>query len=171
MQKTLLLACVAASSVLLASCATTAPVVPDAIAAPAGSSLLLDTLASGVQIYKCAAAAGGRYGWDLKAPEAILSTPLGRQIGHHFAGPTWELNDGSFAVGVASAKDPGPTPTAIAWLLLTVKSTSGSGVLTAARFVHRVNTVGGVAPANGCEAGNVGAEVRIPYSARYVFYK
>ena len=47
----------------------------------------------------------------------------------HFAGPTWQASDGSKVVGELVAKDAGPDPNAIPWLLLAAKSTQGPGVL------------------------------------------
>jgi len=49
----------------------------------------------------------------------------GNKIAKLYAGPTWESNDGSKAVGEVKAKVNGPDPNAIPWLLLSAKSTSG----------------------------------------------
>jgi hypothetical protein len=38
-------------------------------------------------------------------------------------------------------------------------------------FVQRVQTSGGVAPSSGCSAAAVGAVARVPYEARYCFYR
>jgi len=48
----------------------------------------------------------------------------GNKIAKHYAGTTWESNDGSKVVGEVKAKDNGPDPNAIPWLLLSAKSTS-----------------------------------------------
>jgi hypothetical protein len=36
--------------------------------------------------------------------------------------------------------------------------------------IQRVNTVGGSAPANGCDAATVGQEARVHYTADYRFF-
>lgn len=151
---------------------TAAPAVPDNIKAPATQTLALATRATGVQIYTCAPNKddAARFEWVLKGPEADLFDASGRIVGKHYAGPTWEANDGSKAVGEVVARDDGPDPNAIPWLLLRAKSTSGSGVLGRTASVQRLKTVGGKAPATGCTPATAGAEVRMPYSAMYYFY-
>src|SRR5215469_16517737 len=68
------------------------PDVPEKIKAPAGENVVLVAHASGSQIYICQAAADGKFGWTLKAPEAELRNNQGAVIGRHYAGPTWRLN-------------------------------------------------------------------------------
>ena len=146
--------------------------VPDALKAPAGQVLALSARAAGVQIYACTADKDDptRFSWTLKAPEAALRDKSGKPLGKHYAGPTWEATDGSKVVGDVVAKDAGPDPAAIPWLLLRAKSTSGTGVFTAVASIQRLRTVGGKAPANGCDQGQSGKEARVPYSAEYLFY-
>jgi hypothetical protein len=43
-------------------------------------------------------------------------------------------------------------------------------VLSRATSIQRLNTKGGKAPASGCDAAHAGQEVRVPYSADYLFY-
>lgn len=38
-------------------------------------------------------------------------------------------------------------------------------------YIQRLETVGGLAPASGCDAEHVGAVLRVPYEAVYYFYK
>ena len=149
----------------------TAPDVPPALRPPAGQSLYLEALADGVQIYECARKGDSAYEWSFKAPEASLADRSGRSIGKHYAGPTWESNDGSTVAGEVKAKDPGPDSSAIAWLLLAAKSNTGSGTFSQARSVQRIATTGGVAPAQACSQANLGQVARVPYTATYVFYR
>ena len=160
---------------LFTGCAATPPVevpsVPASLQAPPGSQVYLEALASGVQIYECSMRPDSTLEWAFKAPEATLSDRAGHPLGKHYAGPTWESNDGSAVVGEIKARDPGPTATAIPWLLLGAKSHSGVGVFANATFVQRVATVGGVAPAVGCDASTLKQQARVPYSAAYIFYR
>jgi hypothetical protein len=159
------------SALVLAACAQPAPLEPpQALRAPAGQSLYLEALATGVQIYECSQKAAA-YEWAFKAPEAALADRSGRPLGKHYAGPTWESTDGSTVVGEVKARDPGPNPSAIPWLLLSAKATSGSGTFGGAKSIQRVATVGGVAPAEPCTAANLGRVARVPYSATYYFYR
>jgi len=47
---------------------------------------------------------------------------------------------------------------------------AGSGVLSPVTSIQRVNTKGGKAPATGCDAASANKELRVPYSADYLFY-
>jgi hypothetical protein len=141
------------------------PLVP----APAGARLLLETEAQGVQVYACEKGSDG-YRWVFKAPDAWLFDKTGRQVGTHFAGPSWQLADGSKITGEVVAQAPAPEPHAIAWLLLRAKSHEGTGVLSAADLVRRIDTHGGAAPATTCDSTQAPAEARMRYTARYLFY-
>jgi len=153
--------------------AVTAPEVPANLRPPAGQVLFLEALAAGVQIYECASKPDqpSSYEWTFRAPEASLTDPAGRHIGNHFAGPTWASTDGSSVIGEVKARDPGPDPSAIPWLLLSAKSITGAGVLSKTTNVQRVKTVGGVAPVEPCGATNAKQVARVPYTATYYFYR
>ena len=135
----------------------------------AGAPLMLEAMADGVQIYACEAQGQG-FEWVFKAPEADLFDLSGKKIGKHYAGPTWESNDGSKVVGEVKARDDGPAATAIPWLLLSAKSTSGKGVFSQTQSIQRLYTVGGKAPAGACTRAQLGKEARVPYKATYYFY-
>lgn len=140
-----------------------------AVAPPAGASLVLELFADGVQVYTCDPKDDG-YGWTFNAPDARLFDKQGRQVGTHFSGPTWELDDGSGVVGEVVAKANAPEPGAIQWLLLRVKSHQGSGALSAVAYIRRTDTKGGAAPSTGCDAHHLSEQVRMRYSATYQFF-
>jgi hypothetical protein len=146
------------------------PPVPASIAVPAGNKLYLVLNAVGDQVYECRTTDTGQ-GWVLKEPDADLLTPiLGRIIGSHYAGPTWEALDGSTVVGARVA---GVTPDAstIPWLLLQTVSRSDTGLMSKVSYIQRLNTTGGLAPSTGCDAGHVGALAPIHYTATYYFFR
>lgn len=156
-------------AVVLVLCpAVAAQQVPQPLQAPAAERVLLEVHAKGDQIYSCKAA-GTQFIWTLKAPDAKLFDKDGKPFGKHFAGPSWEANDGSRVTGKAIA-NASPDPDSIPWLLINIINHDGSGVLSPASNIQRLNTKGGKAPASGCDASHVGQEVRVPYSADYVFY-
>jgi hypothetical protein len=136
---------------------------------PQGASRLLELSADGVQIYTCEAK-NNAFAWTFSAPEAKLFDKQQHQVGTHFAGPTWKLNDGSTVVGEVVAKADAPDASAIPWLLLRAKSHDGAGALAAAEYIRRADTKGGVAPNTGCDAAHVSQKARIPYSATYQFF-
>jgi len=168
--------CLPAFIVLLAGCATTnkptAPMVPASLQVPAGEVLFLQGHGVGSQIYECQASHDDptHFDWVFKAPEAQLFDRAGKPIITHSAGPSWQATDGSIVVGDVVAKDNGPDPMAIPWLLLRAKSTSGNGPLSHTLSIQRLNTVGGKAPPGGCGASLVGSELRVHYAADYLFY-
>src|SRR5882762_335238 len=112
--------------------ATALPDVPATLRPPAGQAVYLEALATGVQIYECVSKPDepSTYEWAFRAPEAALVDRSGRSLGKHYAGPTWESLDGSTVVGDVKARDPGPSQSAIPWLLLASKSTTGTGVFS-----------------------------------------
>lgn len=161
---------------LLAACGSSGPKPPDVpqpLKPPAGQEPFLEYLASGVQIYECLPKQGqaGVYEWTFRAPDATLTDWSGRALGKHYAGPTWEAADGSRVLGEVKARDPGPDPKAIPWLLLGAKSTFGRGVLTQTASIQRVATAGGLAPTDACSAANANQFARVPYTATYYFYR
>jgi hypothetical protein len=143
--------------------------VPQQLQPPANEKLLLKVHAKGDQVYTCKSD-GAQFTWALKAPDAQLFDKDGKPFGKHFAGPSWEASDGSRVTGKAVANAPSPDADSIAWLLVNIVSREGSGVLSRVTTIQRLNTKGGKAPASGCDASHVGQEVRVAYSADYLFY-
>jgi hypothetical protein len=158
---------VTASTVL--SFSTAAQQIPPQLQPPANEQLLLQVHAKGDQVYICKEGAT-EFSWGLKAPDAQLFDKDGKPFGKHFAGPSWEANDGSRVTGKAVANVPSPDPDSIPWLLVNVVSHEGNGVLSRATTIQRLNTKGGKAPTSGCDSASAGHEVRVPYSADYLFY-
>jgi hypothetical protein len=167
-----------ASVALLAACAhpgvpPSAPtvVVPGSLSAPAGQSLVRTLWANGVQIYQCRKAADASFpDWVFVAPDATLADAGGVRVGHHYAGPTWEADDGSKVVGVVKAKADATQPGAIAWLLLDTHSTGKPGLFANVTAIQRVATEGGLPPATGCGTATLGKQVSVPYKAQYAQY-
>ena len=156
--------CILTLSILPASMASAQ--VPDAIAAP--NETLVETIhAEGAQIYECKPDASAKLVWQFREPIATLF--LGAEtVGRHYAGPTWELADGSAVSGKVSGRAPGATPKDIPLLKLEVTAQRGTGKLTGVTTIQRLNTKGGVAEGS-CEAA--GAFHVVPYSADYTFFR
>jgi hypothetical protein len=144
--------------------------VPLALAVPAGLDLVMLARGVGSQIYNCQAASDGQFTWTLKAPDAELRHRSGKVIGHHFAGPTWKLNDGSEVTGKAAAHVDSPDADSIPWLLVNVVSHAGKGLLSNVTTIQRLHTQGGKPPAAGCDELHKNGETRSAYTADYYFY-
>lgn len=161
--------------VLISGCAVqmdtkSASTIPVNLAPAATEVPALRLPAVGVQIYECKVVDGKPAAWVFVSPEADLFDESGVRVGKHYAGPTWELNDGSKIIGTVKERANAATPGAIPWLLLSAKSTGGTGKLEKITNLQRINTVGGVAPASGCGAGDVGKQARVNYKADYVYF-
>jgi hypothetical protein len=139
---------------------------PAAIAAP-GETLVATIHAEGAQVYECKADASGKLVWQFREPIATLLVD-GKTVGRHYAGPNWELADGSAVTAKVAARAPGATPEDIPLLKLDVASQRGAGQLIGVTTIQRLNTKGGVAE-GPCE--RAGAFHNVPYSADYAFFR
>ena len=139
---------------------------PDAIAT-SGEVLVATVHAEGAQLYECSADVGVKLAWQFREPIATLLIDR-KTVGRHYAGPSWELVDGSVVTGEVSGRAPGLTSKDIPLLRLQVMSQRGSGRLTGVTTIQRLNTKGGVAE-GPCESS--GALLTVPYSADYTFYR
>jgi hypothetical protein len=145
--------------------------VPERLTPPRQNVVLFRTSATGAQVYVCKAKADdpNAFAWTLKAPDAELWNDHGEKVGKHYAGPTWEGNDGSKVVGEVVERANAPDPGAIPWLLLRATSNVGGGAFSTVTYIQRLETVGGIAPADGCDASAVDAERAVEYRATYAF--
>ena len=140
------------------------PPVPDKLKPPVAEKLVRQARASGDQIYTCDGSS-----WKLSGPDAKLFDESGKQVGSHFAGPTWEWSDGSRVIGRPVANST-PDPDSIPWLLLTATDHAGNGAMTQVSSIQRLSTKGGKPPATGCDESHKGKTVRSHYTATYYFY-
>jgi Protein of unknown function (DUF3455) len=147
--------------------------VPNNLQVPNQQNPILKVVAVGSQIYVCKAKADNPqvFEWTLKAPQAKLFDEKWQTLGSHYAGPTWEANDGSKIIGQVKTKANAPQDTAIPWLLLEVKSHAGNGILSQVNWIQRLHTVGGKAPEQGCDRQNENQEISVGYKADYYFYR
>lgn len=157
------------AAVELLSAQPAAQQVPARLQTPPGEHLFLTLHAKGDQVYTCKAGVT-RNAWYLTAPDAQLFYTDGKPFGKHAAGPIWQAIDGSRVTGKAVADMPSSDPNSVPWLLLQVVSHEGTGVLSHATSIQRINTKGGKAP-DSCNPSDVGKELRVPYSADYLFYE
>ena len=137
--------------------------------AQAAGPAVIVLLGTGVQIYGCTQTATG-FAWRLKGPDAILTDTAGRRAGQHFAGPSWQAEDGSTVTGEVLVASEATQADAVPWLVLKAKTHGGEGLFSTVAYVVRSATVGGAAPATGCDPAHGGAETRVNYSATYTFF-
>ena len=137
----------------------------DRLQVQAGNRVAFHVYALGVQIYRWDGTS-----WVFVAPSARLfaDAEYHGEVGIHYAGPTWESNNGGKVVA-SRLEGCTPDPTAIPWLLLQKVWTEGPGIFDRVTYIQRVNTSGGLAPT---DPGHfVGEQVEVPYAAQYYFYR
>jgi hypothetical protein len=157
---------VIAAGATFAAAALAAAELPDSIAAP-GETLIVTIHAEGAQVYECKPDSSGKLAWQFREPIATLIAD-GKTIGRHFAGPAWELDDGSLVAGKVAARAPGATAADIPLLKLSATPQRDRGLLAGATTIQRINTRGGAAegPCDG-----PGMMLSAQYSADYAFYR
>ena len=154
------------SAFLLVSLPGAIAQVPAEIAVP-NATLVATIHAEGAQVYECKSDASGRLGWQFREPVATLLLE-GKTVGRHYAGPSWEMADGSVVVAKVAARAAGAAPRDIPLLKLDVTAQRGSGQLTGVTTIQRLNTKGGSLEGS-CDTA--GAFLNVPYSADYTFYR
>jgi len=110
--------------------------VPPQLQPPVDEQLLVQLHAKGDQIYACRSEAA-QFTWTLKAPDAQLFDKKDRLFGKHFAGPTWQANDGTRVTGKAAVSIASPDAESIPWLLVKVVCYEGNGILSRATTIYR----------------------------------
>jgi hypothetical protein len=164
------------------------PTVPAEIEVPPGYRPFLAGHAIGTQGYVCVAV-GAAFRWAPFGPQATLFNRDGRQQSTHFLnptpysllpGPTWQHSRDSstvWAQPIGSSSDPNYVAAdAIPWLLLEAtvvgEGPTGGDTLMRARYIQRLNTVGGLAPSTGCAAAaHIANRALVPYEADYFFFR
>jgi hypothetical protein len=153
---------------IAASVAVAAQLFLTDIGQAASDRILVGTVhAQGAQVYECKTTEAGAHVWQFREPIATLFEN-GKTVGRHYAGPNWELADGSLVAAKVSARAPGATPNDIPVLTLDVTKNSGAGRLADVTTIERINTRGGVVE-GPCPAA--GAFLSVPYAADYALYR
>jgi Protein of unknown function (DUF3455) len=172
------------------------PPVPANLNVPEGNTAFLVGHAIGTQNYVCLPSGAG-FAYVLFTPEATLFDNHGKQIITHFFSPnlapsdpseiagtiraTWQDSDDTSTVwakatdSASHASDPDfVADGAVAWLKLAVVGAKDGprdgDTLSDTTFVQRLNTSGGVAPADCTSLADVGKQKFVPYTADYFFY-
>ena len=164
---------------LLTACTAVQTGQPSAVAPPVGffSSIkvpdnvvaVLHLKAKGTQVFRCERLGSG-YGWIFRLPEATLFDDSGKAVGQHGANFSFTHNDGSNLVSTVLAYDNAPNDTDLRWLLLAAKAQGKTGAFAGVTHVQRVNTQGGMPPAQ-CSPNQQNQLLRVEFSADFVFYK
>ena len=141
-----------------------APEVPDEISVGDTNKVHFHGFGIGFQVYTWDGTSWGR-----PVPDATLFDNDGNIVATHFAGPRWKSNSGSIVLGAVVQPTVTMNTNAIPWVRLKALSTEGPGVFADTTFIQRVNTVGGLPPA---EIGAfIGQVVKSPYTADYFFFR
>jgi hypothetical protein len=175
---------------LIADQRITPPAVPGEIVISADVKPFFAAHAVGTQNYICAPAPGGGLDWLFIGPQATIFDNDGEQVLTHFHSKnpfrndliqaTWQHSRDTsaiWAIRSAGSLDAAyVAPGAIEWLLLDVSGAqvgpTGGDKLIGARFIHRVNTIGGMKPPTAeCTPGAINNRRLVYYEADYYFYR
>ena len=145
--------------------------VPEPLRVPAGHKMSMKAVGVGELTYECRAKASDAtaYEWVFVGPVAKLMDGSNKEIGKYYAGPTWEAMDGSKVTGKQVAIAPA-APGNIPMQLVKAEPATGAGAMSGVTYIQRMNTKGGVAPAEPCAAASVGAKRQVAYQADYLFF-
>ena len=147
--------------------------VPEAVRVPAGSKSAMTAVGVGELTYECKAKAADAmaFEWVFVGPMAkLMDAQTQKEVGKYYGGPTWESMDGSKVTGKQVAVAPGMAGS-IPLQLVKAEPAMGTGAMSGVTYIQRLNTKGGVAPADPCGAATAGMKKNVPYQADYVFYK
>lgn len=145
--------------------------VPEAVRVPAGHKMVMKAVGVGELTYECRSKANdaAAFEWAFVGPVAKLMDG-GKEVGKYYGGPTWEASDGSKVTGKQIAIAPA-APGSIPLQLVKAESAMGSGAMSGITYIQRVNTKGGVAPADPCGASMAGTKKHVSYTADYLFFR
>ncbi len=162
------------------------PRVPDKLKVPRGHKVFLAGHAIGTQDYICVRSdSDDSLSWTFFGPQATLFNDYERQIITHFLSPnpdenddppraTWQDSGDTSSVWAVPEASVPVEPEDIPWLLLKVVGAepgpTGGRRLTRTKYIQRLNTSGGIAPAND-KCTEVSKKALVPYEADYFFYK
>jgi len=138
------------------------------IRAPSEVEPAFELSANGVQIFRCEPDKRD-FRWAFRLPEAELRDGRGQVVARHGTGYSFEHVDGSRLLGTIVSYDSASSSDSVPWLLLQTRS-YGQGEFEKVSYVQRINTVGGMPPAQ-CSADQVNRVLRVPFSANFVFYR
>lgn len=145
---------------------------PEPVRVPAGHKMAMKAVGVGEITYECRAKAAdpAAFEWVFVAPVAKLMDASNKEVGKYYAGPTWESMDGSKVTGKQVAVAPAMAGS-IPLQLVKADPAMGNGAMTGITYIQRVNTKGGVPPADPCTAASMGKKQQVAYQADYVFFK
>ncbi|MEN9560678.1 MAG: hypothetical protein RLZZ502_1889 [Pseudomonadota bacterium] len=147
---------------------------PESIQVGEGYKIAYEAVGLGTVLYRCTGLTEEgrrRYVWQFVGPDAKLLDREGVQVGTYTGPPTYfQLKDGSgtSANGMRVSSNGAGNLTL---QILEAHSSNGNGALTGVKFIQRINTKGGAAPANGCTVQNTGAEQKVQFQADYIYWR
>jgi hypothetical protein len=169
--KNLTLACTLLATPALAAIAPPSGVAP-ALRVAANEEPAFMLSGNGVYVYECrlGLADPNSFVWAFVAPDATLydgSRSAARMTSPNLVESTSDRSSVSGFVRSTQAAGGGNLP----WTAMRARPIGDAGLFAGVTSIQRVNTSGGMAPAAGCNADNVGAEARVTFNADYYFYK
>jgi len=148
---------------------------PDGLAprlrAPTSEEPAFVLTAQGAQLFECKPnEAGDSYAWKFVSSDVQLFDGA-RSVATQTSPTQMEstADRTSVVASPLSSQDAGSGN--LPWASFSAQATGDTGLFAGVTRILRVNTRGGVAPADGCDAGHTGTSTRVPFAADYYLYK
>ena len=142
------------------------------VLSPKSGSPFLTLDAKGYQYFRCTVDARGGY-WKFERPEAKLTNSAGETVAE-LSGPmqAFDHSDGSRIISSHITAWVNPANPAVdnKLALLQAVSDDREGVFKGVRYIQRLDTVGGM-PQGSCTQPDNGKLQKVPFSAKFVFWK
>ena len=158
----------ASAALLLAGCAVAPRVDEVNVLEKANASAVYSWEARGQMIFRCDYDQKGFF-WVFLQPQGKLLDDKGRQQAVLGADFSVTARDGSSVKGRIVEQGPQESARNLRTAVVAVES-SGRGMLSGVRFYARRQPEGGM-PLAACSAAQRGHLLRVPFRARYVFYR
>jgi len=92
---------------------------------------------------------------------------LGQTLATGQPGLAWQIAGGGVVHWSVKASVNAPQPADAPWILFSSEPSGGRDLLDQVTYVQLLGTVGGAPPAS---VGQLGEQVKVPYTGRYVLY-
>lgn len=141
----------------------------DPLSPGADSSAAFVLTGEGVQQFQCTADANGRF-WKFITPQAQLRDRQGRVVARQGSEGSFFATDGSILAAKIEKYAEKSTAGNIRDLVYRTTSRGKQGMLTGITHVKRSEGKGGV-PLTRCSPSQLGATLKVPFTATYTFYR
>lgn len=156
-------------SFLMIGCSAVTEIFKDPTEAPAQARLVMETTATGYQLFQCTRDNQGYY-WRFITPQATLKDAKGRIVATQGADFAFKADDGSTLRSKIIAVESTGTHSRLKNALFQVSAHGQvTGSLSRYHWVRRTDARGGI-PTIACTQQRRSQTIQVPFTAKYSFY-